>query len=216
MSLRVSALRASLLSGTAIVSGTLAFVLFASVPQPAQAQCVPAPTSGGTVTCTGNPSGFTASDLTGLTVNAQNANFNGAFNALRIGTLGVTSTNSNFQAVTFTDIGNLTFTITGGNFNGPLTVNRPRAVHRYGSHHQYGNLQSPTFTGIDNLRFELNGGNDNGDMTVNQGWDRGTGQSRQSKPFSLSWMFNQPRPSELRQCQQRHCADGQRTQPYYQ
>src|SRR5262245_56323519 len=73
----------------------------------ALAQCAPAPTSGATVTCTGSPSSFAASDLASLTVNAQNASFNGAFETQRIGTLGITSVNSNFQAVNLTDIGNL-------------------------------------------------------------------------------------------------------------
>ena len=115
------------LRSTTAVSAILAAYAWCA-PQAAQADCAPAPTSGGTVTCTGNPSGFTASGLTSLTVNAQNTNFNGTFSALSIGTLGVNSTNTNFQAVTFTDVGNLTFLIDGGNLNGPLTVSNGGTV----------------------------------------------------------------------------------------
>jgi type V secretory pathway adhesin AidA len=91
---------------------------------PAAAQCTPAaPSSGGTVTCSGNPSGFTTSGLGTLTVNVQpNTSFNGAFSALTMSQIDVLSSNANFQAVTFNGIGQVNFTLNGGNVNNGITI----------------------------------------------------------------------------------------------
>lgn len=105
--------------GAGLLLGALPFV-----SSPAVAQCSPAaPTSGATVTCSGNPPGFTTSGLSTLTVNVQpNTNFNGPFSASIMNQIDVTSSNTNFQAVTFNGIGQVNFTLNGGNVNNGITI----------------------------------------------------------------------------------------------
>ena len=110
---------ASACIGAGLLLGALPFV-----PAPAVAQCSPAaPTSGATVTCSGNPSGLHASGLSTLTVNVQpNTNFNGPFSASIMSQIDVNSTNSNFQSVTFNAIGVVNLTLSGGNVNNGITI----------------------------------------------------------------------------------------------
>jgi hypothetical protein len=116
-------------------------------PQAARADCQPASTDGASVLCTNTVNSFAASGLGSLTVTGQNANFNGAFTVTDLGgltlrfantnfnsganltvertaTVNMTGTNTNFQALTFIDVGTLNLGLTGGNVNGALTVTR--------------------------------------------------------------------------------------------
>jgi hypothetical protein len=75
------------------------------------------------VNCTGNPSSFATSGLSTLTVNVGlNTSFNGPFSASTMNQIDVTSTNSNFQSVTFNAIGLVNFSLTGGNVNSGITI----------------------------------------------------------------------------------------------
>jgi outer membrane autotransporter protein len=90
---------------------------------PAFADCDPAiPTSGQTVTCTGNPSGYSSTASLGtLTVDIlSNTNFNGPLTLSNIGTLGVT-TAGNLQSVTLDNNGFITF-VNSGNINSGLVI----------------------------------------------------------------------------------------------
>ncbi len=93
-------------------------------PDPAIAQCnPPAPTSGATVTCSGNPSSFTTAGLSTLTVNIQSGtNFNGPFSASTMNQIDVNSINSNLQSMTFNSIGLLNLSLSGGNINNGITI----------------------------------------------------------------------------------------------
>ena len=108
--------------GAGLLLGALPFVA-----TPAVAQCSPdPPTSGATVTCTGNPSGFTTSGLSFLSVDiVPGTNFNGPFSASVMNHLVVTNA-GNMQAMTFSAIGLLTLT-TSGNINNGITVTGPGA-----------------------------------------------------------------------------------------
>ena len=105
--------------GVGLLLGASSFV-----SGPAVAQCSPdPPTSGATVTCTGNPSGFTTSGLSTLTVNVQpNTSFNGPFSASIMSQIDVASTNSNFQSLTFNTVGVVNLTLSGGNVNNGITI----------------------------------------------------------------------------------------------
>jgi hypothetical protein len=83
---------------TATIAALVLFLAFLLNPGSAVAQCTPAaPSSGQTVTCSGNPSSFSTSGLSTLTVNVQpNTNFNGPFSASTMNQLDVNSTSSNF------------------------------------------------------------------------------------------------------------------------
>ncbi len=82
----------------------------------------------------------------------------------------MTSTNSNFQNTSFIDIGSLELALSGGNFNGPLSISKTPAL-AFSSVRVTSttNLQATTFTGIDDLTLTLNGGNANGTITVDHG-----------------------------------------------
>ena len=108
--------------------GVAAIAALLAASRHVHADCLPAvPLSGTTVTCTGSQNTtYTVSDLGSLTVDMQATNFNAnpAFVALRIGVLTITSTNSNLQSVTITEVSNLFFEIIGGNVNGGITVSQ--------------------------------------------------------------------------------------------
>jgi hypothetical protein len=64
--------------------------------------------------CIGNPSGFTTSGLSSLTVNVQpNTSFNGPFSASIMSQIDVTGTNSNFQSRTLNTVGVVNLTLSG-------------------------------------------------------------------------------------------------------
>src|SRR4029450_9842311 len=109
-------------SALACISAGLLLGALAFVAAPAVAQCSPdPPTSGATVTCTGNPSGFTTSGLATLTVDVLvGTNFNGPFSASVMNQVSVT-TAGNMQTMTFSAIDVLTLAISG-NINNGLTV----------------------------------------------------------------------------------------------
>ena len=88
------------------------------------AQCLPnSPTSGATVTCSGNPNGFQASGLGALTVNVlQGTNINGSFTASTIGVLDVTNRGNVNGLTSLTNNGQVTFLHFGALNNGLAIV----------------------------------------------------------------------------------------------
>ena len=150
---------ASACIGAGLLLGALPFV-----PAPAVAQCTPAaPSSGATVTCIGNPSGFTTSGLSTLTVNVQpNTSFNGPFSASIMNQIDVTSTNTNFQSLTFNTIGLVNLTLSGGNVNNGITISNGGSANIVNS----GNInQTFTFSGNGNFTLDNSGILNNG-LTV--------------------------------------------------
>jgi outer membrane autotransporter protein len=95
----------------------------------ALAQCVPNPaTSGATVTCSGNPNGFSARGLDALTVNVvSGTNVNGPFAASTIGVLDVTNRGNVNGLTTFANDGQVTFRHFGA-LNGGLTITGSNTV----------------------------------------------------------------------------------------
>jgi hypothetical protein len=150
-------------SAPAYIAAGLLFGTLSFVPAPAVAQCSPdPPTSGATVTCTGNPSGFTTSGLSTLTVDVLvGTNFNGPFSASVMNQLTV-STGGNMQTMTFSAIDVLTL-VTSGNINNGLTVSGFGTLSLTNS----GNINNTlSLTGTGNLSFTTSG-NINSGITVN-------------------------------------------------
>lgn len=106
--------------GSLLVSG---FVAIASaLCGTARADCEPSPpASGDTVTCTGNPPGYSVSGLGSLTVDIlQGTNLNGPFFASDIGILSVDNS-GNLQQVTLENNGSVDF-ISRSNINSGLEI----------------------------------------------------------------------------------------------
>ena len=165
--------------GAGLLFGTLPFVC-----APAVAQCTPAaPSSGGTVTCSGNPSGFTTAGLGTLTVNVQpNTSFNGPFSASTMSQIDVNSTNANFQAVTFNSIGLVNFNLSGGNVNNGITISNGGSANIVNS----ANInQTFTFTGTGNFTLN-NTANLNSGLTINAGSANITNSSNINQTFTFS------------------------------
>ena len=114
---------------TLSVSLPFAFVAWLPAGSPAVAQCLPnPPTSGATVTCSGNPNGFQASGLGALTVNVlQGTNINGSFTASTIGVLDVTNRGNVNGLTSLTNNGQVTFLHFGALNNG-LAIIGPGTV----------------------------------------------------------------------------------------
>jgi len=186
----------------------LALVLFASClldPASALAQCTPgAPPSGGTVNCTGNPSSFATSGLSTLTVNVgPNASFNGPFSASTMNQIDVTSTNSNFQSVTFNAIGLVNFSLTGGNVNNGITITNGGSANVTNS----ANInQTFTFSGTGNFTL-FNTGILNPGLVV-------TGDGTHSITNS-NFIWHRQRQQQ-RYHQSRHTQDGRRNTQHQQ
>jgi outer membrane autotransporter protein len=150
-------------SALACISAGLLLGALAFVAAPAVAQCSPdPPTSGATVTCTGNPSGFTTSGLATLTVDVLvGTNFNGPFSASVMNQLSVT-TAGNMQTMTFSAIDVLTLAISG-NINNGLAVSGFSTLALINS----GSINNTLLlTGTGNLSFTTSG-NINSGITVN-------------------------------------------------
>jgi len=114
---------------TLSVSLPFAFVAWLPAGSAAVAQCLPnPPTSGATVTCSGNPNGFQASGLGALTVNVlQGTNINGSFTASTIGVLDVTNRGNVNGLTSLTNNGQVTFLHFGALNNG-LAIIGPGTV----------------------------------------------------------------------------------------
>ncbi|HWK64049.1 MAG TPA: autotransporter outer membrane beta-barrel domain-containing protein [Rhizobiaceae bacterium] len=105
-----------------VASMLAAFSAMTAIPTLAWADCEPAnPSSGATVTCTGNPNGFSTDGLGSLTVNiVSGTNLNGPLTASNTGVLGITNA-GNLQSMTLTDNGAVTFT-NSANINSGVTI----------------------------------------------------------------------------------------------
>jgi len=110
---------------------TLAVMVLMAASQAAVAQCVPSPiAASGTVVCSGNINTTltnTVSPLSSVTVQilaGTNFNANPSIVLSSIDSLNVVNSGGNLNAVSFSDIGALTFEHTG-NLNGTVTVDGP-------------------------------------------------------------------------------------------
>ena len=149
----------------ATVAAVLLFAGLLLDPGSAVAQCTPSPpASGQTVTCSGNPSSFSTTGLSTLTVNiVPGTSFNGPFSASTMNQLDVNNNNGNMQAVTFNAIGLLNFT-TLGNINNGVTITNNTGTANINNQ---GNInQTFTVSGDGNLNF-INSGGLNPGLTVN-------------------------------------------------
>jgi len=156
-------------SALACVAAGLLVGALSLVPAPAGAQCTPAaPSSGGTVTCSGNPPGFTTSGLSTLTVNVlANTSFNGPFSASNMSQMiDVTSiSNSNFQALTFDNVGLVNLSLSGGNVNNGITITNGGSANITNS----ANINTTfTFSGTGNFSL-TNSANLNNGLIINAG-----------------------------------------------
>lgn len=107
----------------------LASIAFSFAGADAIAQCLPdPPTSGATVTCSGNPNGYEASGLNALTVDVvSGTNVNGPFTASAIGVLDVTNRGNVNGPTTFANDGQLTF-LHFGVLNNGLSISNSDSV----------------------------------------------------------------------------------------
>jgi outer membrane autotransporter protein len=112
-----------------LYSTSLAFAAWKLPGDAALAQCVPnPPTSGATVTCSGNPNGFQASGLDALTINVlRETNINGSFTASAIGVLDVMNGGNVNGLTTLANNGRVTF-LHFGALNGGLAIAGPGTV----------------------------------------------------------------------------------------
>src|SRR5215218_4298544 len=146
-------------SAFAYIGASLLLGALLLVASPAIAQCSPdPPASGDTVTCTGNPSGFTTTGLSTLTVDVLvGTNFNGPFSASVMNQLTVT-TAGNMQSMTFSAIDVLTL-VTSGNVNNGITISGFNTLALTNS----GNINNTlSITGTGNLSFATSGGINSG------------------------------------------------------
>ena len=137
-------------------------------PDPAIAQCnPPAPASGQTVTCSGNPSSFSTTGLSTLTVNiVPGTSFNGPFSASTMSQIDVNNTFGNMQAVTFNAIGLLNFA-TSGNIDSGVTITNNTGTANINNQ---GNInQTFTISGNGNLFFINSGGLNPGIIVTGDG-----------------------------------------------
>jgi outer membrane autotransporter protein len=164
--------------GASLLLGALPFVA-----SPAGAQCSPdPPTSGATVTCTGNPSGFTTTGLSTLTVDVLvGTNFNGPFSASVMNQLTVT-TAGNMQTMTFSAIDVLTL-VTSGNVNNGITISGFSTLSLTNS----GNINNTlSITGTGNLSFTTSGSINSGITVSGAGSHSFTNSGHINTIFSLS------------------------------
>ena len=167
----------------ACIGAGLLLGVLSSVRAPAVAQCSPdPPTSGATVTCTGNPSGFTTSGLSTLTVDVLvGTNFNGPFSASVINQLTVT-TAGNMQTMTFSAIDVLTL-VTSGNVNNGITVSGFGTLSLTNS----GNINNTlSLTGTGNLSFTTSGNLNSGITVIGAGSHSFINSGNINQIFSLS------------------------------
>lgn len=107
----------------------LAPIAFGFAGNGAMAQCLPdPPTSGATVTCSGNPNNFQASNLDALTVDVvSGTNINGPFTATGIDVLDVTNRGNVNGPTNFANDGQLTF-LHFGVLNNGLSISNSDTV----------------------------------------------------------------------------------------